>query len=165
MTLDGILATAARQLETQRQQLCQSYPGTNHKAAVIAVSIDREHKVLLIAEAVNPEWVSILLIGWSRALGQKVNGHIVTQVRNRDAFLRAGLVEGPDLTAISSEVTEARAFRIASKLRTGEGKSWTTLQAVQSLTYGYFERLVWFQFASRIRRHQFDIVHRITPMI
>lgn len=128
--------------------------------------MDRERKVLIIAEAANPEWVSVPLIGWSlaRALGRKVESHIVTQVRNREAFLRAGLVEGVDFTAIDSEMIEGRAFRVASKLRMGEGKSWTTIQAFQSLTYGYFERLVWRQFAERIESGEFDIVHRITPM-
>ena len=123
-------------------------------------------RVLLIAEAANPEWVSVPLIGWSlsRALGKTVDAHIVTQVRNRDAFLRAGLTEGKDFTSIDSDNVEAPSFRLASMLRMGEGKGWTTLQAFQSLTYPYFSHLVWQRFGDDIKSGHYDIVHRITPM-
>jgi glycosyltransferase involved in cell wall biosynthesis len=120
---------------------------------------------LLIAEACNPEWVSIPLEGWShaRAIQSLTGGHLVTQIRNRDAILRAGLVEGKDFTAINSEAVAARVYKIASLLRGGKGKGWTTNTALNSLVYPYFERLVWKQFADRIRAGEFNVVHRITP--
>src|SRR6185436_17681450 len=33
-----------------------------------------------------------------------------------------------------------------------------------SVSYYYFEKLLWRQFGARIREHEFDIVHRITPL-
>jgi hypothetical protein len=127
-----------------------------------------QHRVLILAEAANPEWVSVPLVGWShaRALMDACDAHLVTQVRNRDAILRAGLVEGKDFTAINSEAAARKAQKLSHILRGGKksGVSWTTVTALQSLAYPYFEKLVWRQFGDRIKRHEFDVVHRITPL-
>ncbi len=126
----------------------------------------RRLRPLLIAEAANPEWVSVPLVGWShaRAIMDVTDAHLVTQVRNRAAIERAGLVEGKDFTAIDSEAVARRAHQVSSMLRGKSGVSWTTSTALQSLAYPYFEHLVWEKFAHSLRLGEFDVVHRITPL-
>jgi glycosyltransferase involved in cell wall biosynthesis len=123
-------------------------------------------RVLLIAEACNPEWVSVPLLGWSnsQAIAQQVSAHLVTQVRNRDAILRAGLIENRDFTAIDSEAAAAPLYKLSEILRGGKGKGWTMVTAMSTLAYPYFEHLIWKQFGKQIVNHDFDIVHRLTPL-
>lgn len=128
--------------------------------------MSRVYRVLLIAEAANPEWASVPLIGWSlsQALGKVADVHIVTHVRNKEAILRAGLKEGEDVTIIDNERIAGPVWKVASLLKGGDGKGWTTLAAFSALSYYSFENEVWRLFKDDLRAGKYDLVHRVTPL-
>jgi len=123
-------------------------------------------RVLVIAEAANPEWASVPLIGWELtcALREVADVHLVTHVRNREAIARRGWAEGRDFTSIDNEGFAVPLFRLASSLGAGDGKGWTTISAFAALAYYSFETEVWRRFGPSLRDGQFDLVHRVTPV-
>ncbi|HQY89607.1 MAG TPA: hypothetical protein PK402_13220, partial [Tepidisphaeraceae bacterium] len=123
-------------------------------------------RALVIAEACNPEWVSVPLEGWShsQALARLADTHLVTQIRNKEALERAGLIDGKDFTSIDSEKIAGPMEKIAQKMRGGQGKGWTTIVAMRRFGFSYFEKKVWEQFGDDIKQHKFDVVHQLTPL-
>lgn len=122
-------------------------------------------RVLIVAEAANPSFVSVPLVGWSlaRAIAARVDCVVVTQVRNRQAFLDHGLVEERDFLALDTERTAKPLYRFSQFLRRC-GLGWTSTTAVAAISYYAFEHRLVQQLGPRVMAGEFDLVHRITPL-
>lgn len=122
-------------------------------------------RVLLIAEACNPEWTSVPLVGYNlyRAVTALADVTLVTQVRNRDAILRQKR-DDDKVVFIDSERVARPCRRIGNILRIHKGLGWTTKQASMWLPYLYFERLVYKRFRAQLEQGAFDLIHRVTPL-
>jgi glycosyltransferase involved in cell wall biosynthesis len=123
-------------------------------------------RALIIAEAANPEWTSVPLVGWShyKALSEIVDVHLVTQVRNKPAIIAADMKEGIDFTSIDSEACADPLYKLSTFLRGGTDRAWTIDTAIASFSYYYFEYLVWKRFFEDKSNIEYDLVHRITPL-
>src|SRR5512145_1756077 len=117
------------------------------------MSLGQRPKVLVIAEAANPEWVSVPLVGWSmaQALRQVADVHLVTQQRNSLAIQRAGWLPDRDFTALDSEAVAGRMWKLANRLRGASGVAWTLVTAMSIPSYYWFEHLLWKRFSADLR--------------
>ena len=123
-------------------------------------------RVLIIAEAANPEWASVPLVGWSHAfaLSNACHTHLVTQIRNKESIERFGWKEGIEFTSIDTEKLARPIYKLSQVIRGGSNLGWTINTALQSLTYPYFEKCVWKKFKDLLKNGEYDVVHRITPV-
>ena len=130
------------------------------------MNVGERPKVLVIAEAANPEWVSVPLVGWSlaSALRRVADVHLVTHVRNEEAIVRSGWVAGRDFTSLDNEAVAGPMWKLVDRLRGSSGVGWTLVTAMAVPSYYWFEHLVWRRFADDLRAGKWDIVHRVTPL-
>lgn len=122
-------------------------------------------KVLLLAYDCNPAWSSLPGVGYkyAKALAGVVDAHLVTQTLNRENIekVRGDLftVDYMDVDYISRPLS-----RLSRAIRGGNELGWTTEIAMNYPTYLAFERQVWKKYAERLKRGEFALIHRITPM-
>jgi glycosyltransferase involved in cell wall biosynthesis len=126
-------------------------------------------RVLVLAEACNPAWASVPLVGYNfaRSLARhpRLDVTLATQVRN------AADLDGDVLTAtarveyIDTEWVARGAYKLAKRLRGGDGLAWTIDTALSVPGYYAFEREVLRRFGSELTgTGGFDLVHRVTPV-
>jgi len=125
-------------------------------------------RVLIIAEACNPTFTSVPLVGYNlaNALAQRDDLEItlVTHTRNKAALELDPLAKLVRIHFIDNEAIARPLHKISKLLRGGQGLSWTTGTAMAWPGYMYFEKLVFRQFRENFRNHEFDIIHRVTPL-
>ncbi len=126
-------------------------------------------RALVLAESCNPDWFSVPLVGWFHCealhrLTDSLEAHVVTQVRNSDAFVRQGWRPGIDFTAVDTELVARPMWRLDEGLRKAAGLGWTASTALAPVAYAYFEYKAWKEFGSAIKAHKWDVVHRVTSL-
>ncbi len=125
-------------------------------------------RILLVAEACNPTWASVPLVGYNlaRALAARADLEVtaVTHVRNRTALENDPLASSAELHFIDNELIAGPLYRLGKLLRGGKTLSWTTNMAMAWPAYICFERQVFKQFRNSLKESRFDLIHRITPV-
>ncbi len=125
-------------------------------------------RVLLIAEACNPSWTSVPLVGFNfcNALSKRddLEVTIATHPRNREAISGNSISSRAEIIFPDNEYVAKRFYDFAQRLRGDQGKGWTTNTAFQSLSYLFFERELYKLVSGRLKSGEFDLIHRITPV-
>lgn len=125
-------------------------------------------RILLIAEACNPTWTSVPLVGYNfaRALAARPDLDItlVSQVRNRAALLADPIAQQVKLHFIDNEWLAAPLYSLSSLIRGGQALSWTIDTAMAWPSYMAFEEAVFRRFGAALQEGRFDLIHRVTPL-
>lgn len=125
-------------------------------------------RVLVVAEACNPEWTSVPLVGFNMANSlaalSDVDVTLVTHVRNRNALQRNELSNRVEIVYINNEWIAKPLYHLGKVLRGGASLGWTTNMAVNWLSYVTFEKMVYRQLSKRLAAGEFDLIHRVTPV-
>ncbi len=129
------------------------------------VNAPEKPRVLLIAELANPEWISVPLVGWFhwQALRKVTRCHAVTQIRNEENIIKAG-ISRDEFTAIDTSRIERRIYQLFRLFHPSASGGLTTITALAAFSYYYFEYLTWQKFGAQVKAHEFDVVHRLTPL-
>jgi glycosyltransferase involved in cell wall biosynthesis len=125
-------------------------------------------RVLLIAEACNPTWTSVPLVGYnfSRALAARPDLRVtlVTHIRNRDGINTTDFGKLADIVYVDNEFIARPVYKLARLIRGGDQLGWTIDTAMAWPSYVVFEHMLRRQLGQRLQRSDFDLVHRVTPL-
>jgi glycosyltransferase involved in cell wall biosynthesis len=122
--------------------------------------------VLLLAELCNPNWSSTPFFGYqiARAIASRVERvTMAVQVRSKGKFT-AEDVNVDELVFLDSEYVSYPLWRIASFIKKDPNKAMSVTTAFSYPGNLAFEWEVWKHFGDRLRRREFDVVHRVTPL-
>lgn len=122
-------------------------------------------RVLILADDCNPEWPSLPVVGYkaARAIAEHADVVVATHTRNRENIEKVGFGRAR-VRYVDSEYIARPMFKFARWLRGGTATAWTTAMAMAYPGYLAFEWEVWKATRDELRRGEFDLVHRLTPM-
>ena len=123
----------------------------------------RRPKILLVAHHCNPEWTSEPLSGWkwARELDRRVDLHVITHVRNREAIERAGTLNGT-VYYVDTEKTANRINALNDRL-------WPKAATVNRLMLDAFALRAFDREAYKVARRlvaagEVELIHRVSPI-
>lgn len=121
-----------------------------------------------MAEACNPTWTSVPLVGYNfaRALAEnaRLEVTLVSHVRNQEALLNDPIADRARLMFINNEWIAKPLYTLGRLLRGGKSLGWTTNMAVNWPAYVAFELQAARKLKAELHAGAFDIIHRITPV-
>ena len=122
-------------------------------------------RVLALAYECNPKWPSLPAVAYkyALALGEDVELTLVTQILNKPNLCEAG-IGSVHVDYINIDLLAVPLDRFGKWLRGGNQLGWTTQIAIDFPAYIAFELMCWQRYRKRLRRGEFDLVHRISPM-
>jgi glycosyltransferase involved in cell wall biosynthesis len=125
-------------------------------------------RILLIAEACNPSWTSVPLVGYqfARALAARsdLDVTVATHVRNRPALTDDPLARLARVCYIDNEWLARPMHRLSRLVRGGQSLSWTIDTAMAWPAYMAFEHQLYKQMERQLAGGAFDLIHRVTPL-
>lgn len=129
---------------------------------------DAPLRVLVIAEACNPTWTSVPLVGYNftRALAERddLRLTVLTHIRNKPGLTDDPLTKRAGVHFIDNEWVARPLYNLSKWVRGGQALSWTTDTAMAWPSYMVFEKEVFHRFGRRLAQGDFDLIHRITPL-
>lgn len=122
-------------------------------------------RALILSESCNPEWPSLPIVAHNacKAIAEHADVVVATHVRNRPVLERTGVGKAK-VVYIDNEYIAAPMSQLSQKLRGGTNYAWTLAVAMAWPDQVTFEWEAWKRFRDELRRGEFDIVHRMTPM-
>jgi glycosyltransferase involved in cell wall biosynthesis len=122
-------------------------------------------RVLILADDCNPEWPSLPVVGYkaARAIAEYADVVVATHIRNFENIEKVGFGRAK-VRYVDSEYIARPMWKFARFMRGGLDTAWTTAVALAYPGYLAFEWEVWKATRDELRRGEFDLVHRVTPM-
>lgn len=125
-------------------------------------------RVLVIAEACNPTWTSVPLVGYqlARALAARpdLEVTVATHVRNRPGLDGDVLGKLARVSYVDNEWLARPLHNLSKLVRGGQSLSWTIDTALAWPAYMAFERQLYRQLERQLTGGDFDLIHRVTPL-
>lgn len=125
-------------------------------------------RLLLIAEACNPTFTSVPLVGYNfaRALAERpeLDITLVSQAINRKALENDPIAQRVRLHIVDHEWVAKPLYELTKVLRGGDKLSWTINTAMAWPSYMVFEHQLRQELRAEFRHHRFDLIHRVTPV-